>query len=154
MILRSYRVYSIQKEARKTNLMSDLLQPVIDTVSQWDGITAASHRFGGTEFNLGKVEVGHVHRGGMVDIPYTRKLRDALIETGAAEPHHLLDESGWISFYVRSPRDVEAAIRLFRLSYLHKRGRRDATLDADTYAQELTTLGFADAVTSAMPAMR
>src|SRR5438046_6879141 len=105
--------------------MRELSQRVIEAVSVWDGITTQPHRFGGVEFNLGKVEVGHIHVGsGLVDIPFTRRTREALVAAGEAKPHHILPESGWISFWMRSAADVDQAIRLYRLSYLQKRFRR------------------------------
>jgi hypothetical protein len=118
------------------------LSPLIDQVSAWEGVTAGPHRFGGVEFALGAVEIGHVHRGpGLVDIPFTRRLREALVAAGDAEPHHLLADSGWISFWVREDDDVERALRLFRLSYVQKRGRRDKAFAA-TQAAELDALGL------------
>jgi hypothetical protein len=41
-----------------------------------------------------------------------------------ALPHHILPESGWISFYLRAEGDVERALWLLRLSYLQKRMAR------------------------------
>lgn len=115
---------------------------ITETVSAWDGIAAAPHRFGGVEFNLGKVEVGHVHASGLVDIPFTVAMRERLVAAGLAEPHHLLAESGWISFYLGRTGDAEAALRLYRLSYLVKRYRRDKTLTEAAYRAELDALGF------------
>lgn len=102
---------------------------VVDEVSQWAGITAEPHRFGGTEFKLGKVEIGHIHRNGMVDIPFTRAIRDQLIAENKAGYHHLLTESGWITFYIRTPADVQNAIWMFKVSYVQKSRRRGVTQD-------------------------
>lgn len=88
----------------------------------------APHRFGGVEYRVGKIEIGHVHRDGMVDIPFTRRIRDVLLAEGKAEVHHLLPKMGWISFYIRTPADVEQAIWLLRVSYLHKMARRGQSL--------------------------
>src|SRR5690606_25464818 len=130
-------------------MIRDNLQSIVTEVSSWEGVTAAPHRFGGTEFNLGKVEIGHVHTGGLVDIPYTKKIRDAPVADNQAQPHHLPDDSEWSSFYLRNEDDVEQAVRLFRLSYLHKRYRRDRTFDAATYRVELARLGFNNTVMEA-----
>jgi hypothetical protein len=110
------------------------LQHIQHTVTAWDAIAAHPHRFGGVEFRVGAVEIGHFHRSGMVDIPFTRKIRAALVAQGLAEPHHLLADSGWISFYLGRTGDAEAAIALFRLSYLQKRRRRVGGLE-DEIAQ-------------------
>ncbi|MDX1995079.1 MAG: DUF5519 family protein [bacterium] len=117
-------------------------QQIVSTVSNWDGIEAHPHRFGGTEFNLGNVEVGHIHGSHMVDIPFTVKLREALVETGAAQPHHLLHESGWISFYLRQDADVEQALQLFRLSYLQKRLSRARGDQREALLGEIASLSL------------
>ncbi|MCA9910671.1 MAG: DUF5519 family protein, partial [Anaerolineae bacterium] len=71
------------------------IDALIAQVSTWDGITTAPHRFGGVEFKLGNIEIGHAHSNGLVDVPLTRKLRAALVNEGEALPHHLLPETGW-----------------------------------------------------------
>jgi hypothetical protein len=80
-------------------------------------VTAHPHRFGGTEYRLGRREIGHIHGDYLVDIPFPKKVRDEIVAAGRAEPHHILPESGWISFYLREPADVERAISLFRQSF-------------------------------------
>ena len=92
---------------------------LIDTVADWDGVTVGDHRFGGTEWRVGPREIGHVHGWGMLDIAYLRALRDALIEEGQTGVHHLLDRSGWTTFYIESPADYDHAEWLVRLSYLY-----------------------------------
>lgn len=89
-----------------------------DEVSTWPNVSVYPHRFGGKEFRFGKAEIGHVHRGGTVDIPFPRAVRDALIEEGQAEEHRWVPNSGWTTFEVRSEADVRHAIELMRLSYL------------------------------------
>ncbi len=86
-------------------------------VANWPGTSEAPHRFGGVEFNLGKREIGHLHGDRLLDVPFPRRLRDALVADGRAEPHHVLPQSGWVSFRLRSPADTEAAVALLRLSY-------------------------------------
>ncbi len=110
--------------------MPQVLQQIVTSVMAWEGISQAPHRFGGTEFRIGKVEIGHIHRHGMVDIPFTRAIRDQLLEEGRAVPHHLLPKSGWITFYIREAADAERALWLFRVSYLHKASRRAPELAA------------------------
>jgi luciferase-like monooxygenase len=92
-------------------------ETIKNTVSAWGGITAHAHRFGGTEFRLKSREIGHVHGDGLVDIPFPTKVRNEIVSAGEAQPHHVLPESGWVSFYIREPQDVERAIGLLRRSY-------------------------------------
>jgi hypothetical protein len=103
--------------------MREQINRLQTVITAWPGMSAQPHRFGGIEFNLGSVEVGHVHFNGMVDIPFNSKLRNQLIAEQRAEPHHLLKDTGWISFYIREESDVERALWLFRLSYLFNAGR-------------------------------
>jgi hypothetical protein len=88
-----------------------------DVVASWPRMSVHSHRFGGREFRLGNAEVGHVHYGGIVDIPFPRSIRDALLSEGLAEEHRWVPNSGWITFRVRSERDLQHAVWLMRLSY-------------------------------------
>jgi hypothetical protein len=81
------------------------------------GITAQLHRFGGVEYRLGRREIGHVHTDHLVDIPFPKKVRDVLVASGRAEPHHILPESGWVSIHLNQASDVERAIELLRYSY-------------------------------------
>src|ERR1700690_1807002 len=86
-------------------------------VLDWANVTAHAHRFGGTEYRIGKREIGHVHGDYLVDIPFPTKIRDELVQAGRAQPHHILPETGWISFYLNDPDDVDSAISLLRYSY-------------------------------------
>jgi hypothetical protein len=83
----------------------------------WDGVTEHPHRFGGVEFRLGRRELGHLHSDRLADLPFRRSIRDMLVETGRAKPHHVLPDSGWVSKPICDEHDVGEAIALFRLSY-------------------------------------
>ncbi len=123
---------------------------IVQEVSSWDGIEAHPHRFGGTEFKIGNVEVGHIHGDFMVDIPYTVKIREVLLADGEASPHHLLPESGWISFYLRKEADVAQAIKLYRISYLQKQMRRAKPDERAAYQNEIETLEVSESVKSVL----
>ncbi len=43
-------------------------------------MTAHPHRFGGTEYRLGKRELGHIHGDYLVDIPFPKKVRDEIMK--------------------------------------------------------------------------
>lgn len=101
-------------------------EQITETVLSWEGVTVHPHRFGGDEYRLGRREIGHIHGNYLVDIPFPKKVRDEVVAAGRAEPHHILPESGWISFYLRQPDDVEQAISLLRQSFelaLKQRGK-------------------------------
>jgi len=100
---------------------------IVAEVSSWEGIKAAPHRFGGMEFKLGRREIGHVHGNYQVDIPFPKSYRDSLVAAGTAEPHHILLESGWITFRFVKPEDIGNAIELFRMSYDISRSKIEAS---------------------------
>lgn len=125
-------------------------ETIVTAVSAWDGISTHPHRFGGTEFRLGKVEIGHIHGNRMADLPFTRLIREALVTDGEADVHHLLSESGWVSFYLRRDDDVNRAIKLFRMSYLQKRVRRAKGDDKQALLDEITLLNITPALKTAL----
>lgn len=90
---------------------------IYEAVTGWEEIEHAPHRFGGTEFRIGRREIGHVHGDNLVDIPFPLGVRDELVRSAEAEPHHILPKSGWVSVFVRNPDDIERAISLLRKSY-------------------------------------
>jgi len=89
--------------------MMTYVKALEDEVSTWPHVSVHSHRFGGREFLFDKAEVGHVHTGGIVDIPFPRSVRDALLANGLAEEHHWAPNSGWTVFHVRSEEDLKRA---------------------------------------------
>ena len=90
---------------------------IVNTLLTWDDMEAHPHRFGGTEFRIGRREIGHIHGDVLVDIPFPKKVRDEIVGSGEAEPHHILPETGWVSFYLRNDGDIERAIALLKKSY-------------------------------------
>ncbi|CAN5443066.1 DUF5519 family protein [soil metagenome] len=92
-------------------------EKITQTVLCWTGVTAQPHRFGGTEYLLGTREIGHIHGDYLVDIPFPSKVRNEIVAAKSAEPHHLLSDSGWISFYIRESADIERVIALLERSY-------------------------------------
>ncbi len=90
---------------------------IVDTLLTWEGIESHPHRFGGVEFRIGKREIGHIHGDSLVDIPFPKKVRDEIVAAGEAQPHHILPETGWVSFYLKEEGDVQKAIDLLQRSY-------------------------------------
>jgi hypothetical protein len=97
--------------------MEDIAGRIESEVASWEGVTVHPHRFGGVEFRLGRRELGHLHGSRWADLPFQRGIRDMLVETGRAQPHHVLPDTGWVSKQIASEEDVAEVIELFRLSY-------------------------------------
>jgi luciferase-like monooxygenase len=104
--------------------MDGARQLIEEAVLSWDGVSGEPHRFGGVEFRLGKVELGHLHGDRLADLPFPKKVRDELVESGRAGPHHVLPDSGWVSRSIRDEADVTEVIALFRLNYDRLTARR------------------------------
>lgn len=121
-------------------ITDQLVQTFIDTVHSWEGVESYPHRFGGTEFKLGKVEIGHIHhRNGMLDIPFTVKLREALVSEDQTRIHHLLHDSGWTTFYIRDEAGLQQGLWLMRLSYLQKLSRRKTVSPDEIAAMDMSS---------------
>ena len=90
---------------------------ITNAVTAWKGVTVQPHRFGGVEYGIGKREIGHIHGDHLVDIPFPKTVRDEIVAKGRAQPHHILPETGWVSFYLRQNDDVEKALALLHESY-------------------------------------
>ncbi len=86
-------------------------------VAGWVGVTVVPHRFGGTEFRVGRRELGHLHGSRLADLPFPVRVRERLVAEQKAQRHHTLPESGWVSYVIRDRADVPGAIALFRLNF-------------------------------------
>ena len=100
--------------------MQNHFKKLEEEVSTWPHVSVHAHRFGGREFLFDQAEIGHVHIGGIIGIPFLRSLRNLLLAEDPAEEHHWVQNSGCITFRTRS--QSEEALRharwLMRLSYL------------------------------------
>ena len=86
-------------------------------VTGWPGVEARPHRFAGVEFRVNGHEIGHLHGERLADLPFPRRVREELVEAGKAEVHHVMPQTGWVSYRIRQPEDVEGAVALFRRNY-------------------------------------
>jgi hypothetical protein len=86
-------------------------------VMSWKRTSIRVHKFGGIQFNIDEREIGHIHGNGLLDIPFTKKIKQDLLLAGRVKDHHVFKNSGWISFRVKTLEDRELAIELLRRSY-------------------------------------
>ena len=83
----------------------------------WPGVTSQPHRFGGTEFRINGREMGHIHGGRFADLPFPMSIRNELVKDGRALPHHVLPNSGWVTFLINEEADITSLINLFLMQY-------------------------------------
>lgn len=101
---------------------SAALDRLVAILREWDGVEVTSHQYGGVEFRVARREIGHVHAGGIADLPFPVRLRRDLVSAGRAEAHHTLPLTGWVTVRLRTEHDVPGAVDLFRLNYERLRG--------------------------------
>ena len=121
-----------KQEAAAMNALDAIRQEVLS----WPGVTEEPHRFGGVEFRYGKRELGHVHGDYLADLPFPVRVRESLVAEGKAMTHHILPQSGWVSYPLRDVSAVPGALDLFRLAYARATAKRGA--DAAPPATEET----------------
>ena len=94
--------------------MNESLQ---DWILKLPKVTKAPHRFGGTEFQVDGLEFMHTHGISHLDIRLSKQDQERMLKEGKADPHRFAPQAGWVTFRMRSERDVEAAKELIRLAY-------------------------------------
>jgi len=109
-------------EWRRVTLADRIRQEVLG----WPGTEAKPHRFGGVEFRVNGHEIGHLHGSRWADLPFPVRTRKELVGAGKAQPHHVLPQTGWVSYPIRGEEDVEGALELFRLNYDRLTARKKA----------------------------
>jgi hypothetical protein len=85
------------------------------------GVSLGVHHFGGIGFLHRGKEMGHIHGNGLLDCFVGRENRDLLlrVSTGVTA-HHIFPRSGWISYFVKKPEDVERAIELIQIACAYR----------------------------------
>ncbi len=104
--------------------MASIRERIEREVAGWPGVEERPHRFGGVEFRVNAHEIGHLHGGRWADLPFPVKMRKELVEAGKAQLHHVLPQTGWVSYAIRGEEDVDGALDLFRLNYERLTARR------------------------------
>lgn len=95
----------------------DLFDKIEEDVLKFENTSICLHRYGGIQFNVKGKEIGHLHSNGLLDIKFNKRLKKLLINEGRAGKHHLLDTTGWISFFINKSEDLDYAIKLLLMSY-------------------------------------
>ena len=113
--------------------MTNILEYIQKEILSWPFVTAEVHKFGGIEFRLNKREMGHIHGERLVDLPFPMKIRNELVNSGRVSPHHVLPQSGWVSYWINNgEKDVPVVLELFRMRYEQLKPRSQATQEEST----------------------
>jgi hypothetical protein len=71
---------------------------LVGTALWWNPIDSAV-----LNSKVGRREIGYLHGNRLADLPFPVTVRKQLVEAGK-ESHHVLPESGWISYRIRGER--------------------------------------------------
>ena len=113
--------------------MSNILESIQKEILSWPFVTAEVHKFGGIEFRLNKREMSHIHGERLVDLPFPMKIRNELVNSGRVSPHHVLPQSGWVSYWINNgEKDVPEVLELFRMRYEQLKPRSQPTQEEST----------------------
>jgi luciferase-like monooxygenase len=97
--------------------MSGAAERIEAEVSAWLGVEVAAHRFGGIEFRYGRRELGHLHGDRFADLPVGKRVKQELIASGRARPHHVLPDSGWVTVTTEDEEGEATVLELLRRNY-------------------------------------
>ena len=86
-------------------------------VGSWPQVRVDVYSHGMIFFHVGNREIGHLHGERLADLPFPVRIREELVTDGKASLHYLHPKSGWITYYMKSDRDIEPVVELFRLNY-------------------------------------
>jgi hypothetical protein len=86
-------------------------------VSQLPDVTNASHRFGGTEFEVDGMEFMHFHGPNYLDIRLSQEDQQRVLREEKAHVHRFAPQAGWVTVLIRSERDIPQAKEIIKLAY-------------------------------------
>jgi len=95
-------------------------------ILQLPGVTQATHRFGGTEFQVEGLEFMHHHGPSFLDIRLSKNDQAAALKTGTALPHRFAPQAGWVSFRIDKAEDLAMAKQLIQLAYQNAKTSMEA----------------------------
>jgi hypothetical protein len=112
-----YNYVERSKIYNQERIMSSIAELIEHEVMSWPNVEKLPHRFGGIEFRVNGHEIGHLHGNRQADLPFSVSMREELVAAGRASLHHILPQTGWVSYYIRGPESIPGLIQLFRLNY-------------------------------------
>jgi hypothetical protein len=53
----------------------------------------------------------------LADLAFPMSMRNELVKSRRVTTHHVLPQSGWVSYWIKDKDDIPAVIELFKLQY-------------------------------------
>ncbi len=104
----------------------ELFEQLKSWILQLPSVTQASHRFGGTEFQVEGLEFMHHHGPSFLDIRLSKNSQTKALKDGRAIPHRFAPQAGWISFRIEKAEDLGLAKELIELAYENAKANMEA----------------------------
>lgn len=98
----------------------DALLDAVDGIAE---VTVAARPINTLGFYVHGAEVGHVHRGGYLDVHLPPDVHDQVIAEGRAEHHRHINDCGWLTHRMQSPEDAAEGAWLLALGAALHRSR-------------------------------
>ena len=105
---------------------NELFENLKNWILQLPGVTQASHRFGGTEFEVEGLEFMHHHGPSFLDIRLSKSDQATALKNGTALPHRFAPQAGWVSYRIEKAVDLDDAKKLIQLAYENARTSMEA----------------------------
>jgi hypothetical protein len=105
---------------------NELFENLKTWVLRLPGVTQAAHRFGGTEFQVDRLEFMHHHGPSFLDIRLSKSDQATVLKNGTALAHRFAPQAGWVSFRLEKAEDLDPAERLIQLAYDNARTSMEA----------------------------
>jgi hypothetical protein len=95
-------------------------------ILQLPGVIQATHRFGGTEFQVEGLEFMHHHGPSFLDIRLSKNDQATALKKGTAIPDRFAPQAGWVSFRIEKAEDLGPAKELIELAYENAKTNMEA----------------------------
>jgi hypothetical protein len=116
---------------------ADPTERLVAAAESWPGVETAPHRYSATEFRLFGREFGHVHRGGVLDVNFPKRIRDHLVESGRARTHRYAPDTGWTTYDLQNAADLDGGLWLLRLAYCYRLATKRTRPEAADLLEEV-----------------
>lgn len=132
--------------------LTHAIEAVIDALEDLEDLDVHPTRARALGLYVGGHELGHIHRGGQLDLAFSPEICGQLEREDKVEHHRIVPDSCWVTHRIATETDVEEAAWLLRLAYasrlLASHGR-----DQEGRAEaELSALALSKALASAVHA--
>ena len=90
---------------------------VVKWVKKLPNIKSKYHKYGGLEFQINGKEICHIHGDGLTDVLLNRECAEKLILNTEAEEHHVIKNSGWISYQINNNTITSELTQIIQRAY-------------------------------------